>query len=80
MLLAGFGGEEYLRFWFELSGRDCSGNGNSLRYSGDVIGSRIHRGRGDSGSWLVSSDVFGSDDSDMLAKSFLSFAGKLVAG
>ena len=43
MLLAGFGGEGYFRFWFELSGRDSSGNGNSLRYSGDVIGSRVQR-------------------------------------
>ena len=76
VLFTRFCGEEYLRFWLELCGRDCSGNGNSLRYSGDVIGSRMHRGRGDSGSWLTSFDVFGSEDSDV----FWSIVGRLVAG
>ena len=70
MLFSWFCGDGYLRFWFELNGRVCSGSGNSFRYSGDVIGSRMHRGGGDLGSWLLSFDAFGSDDSDMLAKLF----------
>ena len=36
----------------------------------------MHRGRGDSGSWLTSFDVFGSEDSDV----FWSIVGRLVAG
>ena len=57
-------------FLVRLNGRVCSGNGNSLRYSGDVIGPRMHRGRGDPGSWLVSFDIFGGDDSDVLNELF----------
>ena len=65
VLFSWFCGDEYLRFWFELNDRVCSGSINSLRYSADVIGSRMHRGRGDSGLWLMSFDVFGSEDSDV---------------
>ena len=48
-------------------------------YSGEVIGSRMHCGRGDPGSWLVSFDVFG-DDSGVLIELIWSFKGRLVAG
>ena len=40
------------------------------------MGSRMHRGGGDSRSWLTSFDVFGVEDSDV----FWSIVGRLVAG
>ena len=75
VFLAGLGGEEFFCSWIELCGRDYSVYGNSLMYSGDVIGSRIKCWRRYSSSWSTSIGIFGINGSVMLAKSFCSFVG-----